>query len=66
MDRDARVQELLYSCDSREELCARITTLEEFAQDLYEFAELYDEEKGPRQWCEIRERMQALGIEVPK
>ena len=66
MTRAERTHEILYSCDSREELASRIAELEEFAQDLYEFAELYDEEKGPRQWCEIRERMQKLGIEVPK
>ena len=66
MTRAERTHEILYSCDSREELASRIAELEEFAQDLYEFAELYDEEKGPRQWCEIRKRMQALGIEVPK
>lgn len=29
MDRDARVQELLYSCDSREELCERVARMEE-------------------------------------
>lgn len=32
-----RTQELLYSCDSREELCERIATLEELAQDLWRF-----------------------------
>lgn len=64
MTRAERTHEILYSCDSREELASQIAQLEEFARDLYEFAELYDEEKSPRQWCEIRERMQALGIEM--
>ena len=66
MTTNERIHEILYSTDSREELAERIAELEEFARDLYEFAELYDEEKGPDQWCEIMERMQALGIEVPK
>lgn len=52
------------SARSIDEIAARIAELEEFARDLYEFAELYDEEIGPNQWCEIRERMQALGIEM--
>ena len=66
MTTDERIHEILYSTDSREELASRIAELEEFVQDLYEFAELYDEEKGPSEWCEIMERMQKLGIEVPK
>ena len=66
MTTDERIHEILYSTDSREELASRSAELEEFAQDLYEFAELYDEEKGPSEWCEITERAEKLGIEVPK
>ena len=64
MTTDERIHEILYSTDSREELASRIVKLEEFVQDLYEFAELYDEEKGPSEWCEIMERAEKLGIEV--
>ena len=62
MTTDERIHEILYSTDSREELAVRIAELEEFAQDLYKFADLYDEEKGPNQWCEIRERMRKLQL----
>lgn len=64
MTTDERIHEILYSTDSREELASRIAELEEFAQDMFDFAELYDEEKGPDQWCEITERAEKLGIEV--
>lgn len=41
------------------------TKLREFARDLYAFACLYDEEKGPQEYCAMADRASELGIEEP-
>jgi len=40
--RDERVHDLLYSCDSRSELCERIADLEEFAREMLDELADYD------------------------
>ena len=40
MTHEERVHELMYSCDSRTELCERIAALEELARDYHTFLAL--------------------------
>ena len=37
MDRERRLAELEWSCESRSEICARVADLEELAAELYPF-----------------------------
>ena len=63
MTHKERVHELLYSCDSRTELCERIATLEDLAVEMYAVAKAYylstgtaDDLRDLHQW------MKELGI----
>lgn len=62
-----RLQEHLTDMHAKREceLMEENANLRKFAHDLYEFAELYDEEKDPRQWSVFIEQMRKFGIEVP-
>ncbi len=52
-----RVHDLLYSCDSREELCERIVALEELVEEMLNC-------DMDQYWSEMTRRAKALGIEV--
>lgn len=62
----ARAHELLYSCDSREELCGRVAELEGLVRDMWHllFDWLFKNHEVP--WKELEaahDRMEALGLE---
>lgn len=55
----ARAHELLYSCDSREELCGRVAELEKLVRDMWR-----EHECCYLTWpAAIADRMRALGLE---
>lgn len=65
----ARAHELLYSCDSREELCGRIAELEKLVRDMWHllFDWLFKNHEVP--WKELEaahDCMRALGLEESK
>lgn len=63
-----RAHELLYSCDSREELCGRIAELEGLVRDMWDFYCVMPDEphvcKEELDFsAEVWKRMRALGLE---
>ena len=65
-----RVHDLLYSCDSREELCERIVTLEDenakLRECLQDLAEHIREDDGfGLDYGWMLDRMRGLGVDVP-
>ena len=70
-ERAKRMHDLLYSCESREEMCERVVKLEELCADLYEFAvdTCLNAINGPEQMrryfnegLELSHRMCELGV----
>lgn len=67
MNKEERIHSLLYSCDSRDELCERVVALEELVRELWcdlDAATQYDAGGGRGIVYEFADRMRELGVEA--